>query len=224
MSHLFAVADNTGAFSLWGPICTGVVVYLLNQHVTTHFRRSRLKNVILVDCIETLQRLSNEYPTFRCHRPTELTLEEDFGAVRNHPNGFVVAGPMQEPKELVTLLRQAEARVVVRYYERWELFMSLEERFTVAYQRLLEASAKACHSEQVDSLLLKEEYWQQVKCLLALMNDTGREVCLFACKVFRCLAPFNELELEENSCNRWKTWQEFEAEKERYESPDAKNT
>lgn len=213
---LLADSSSGSGFSGWA-IVSAVAAYILQQVWSTSVRKRRLRSAVIVDCLETLNRLSEQYSGFNCNRPEGLTSEDDFAAARSHCNGFVVTGAMPETKELITLLDQKEARLLVWYFERWDLFKNLEERYAVTYQRLLEAAAKCCEPNSEVEKRLKEEYWQQLRVSLDQMRETGRELCLFACRLFRAIAPTNELELEENSDGRWKEWADFEKERKRFE-------
>lgn len=214
MAALLA-ADGGG--SLGWPIVSAVVIYVLNQQITTYVRKRRLKTALLVDCIETLERLADAYPGFECERQPDLSSADDLEAATKHFNGFVVVGPMPETRELIALLRPREARLIVQYFERWELFRGLEQRYSATYQRLVETAAKCCQEGADVERRLREEYWQQLRVSLTEMQTTARELCLFSCKIFLALAPQNELALGENSNRRWKSWKDFQEEKRKYD-------
>jgi hypothetical protein len=206
--------------ALW-PIATALLIFFLQQLYSTRVRANRLRDALLVDCIESLKRLSKKYSGFQCNRPPATSAAEDLLAVRSHMSGFVVAGAAPETRELITLLDKHRSRLVVWYFERWELFKSLEQRYSTTYQKLLESAAKCCDDDSVAARNLREEYWDQMAMLLSEMSSVGRDICRYACRVFRALASFNELELFDSSNERWHDWSEFEAELASYQQPRA---
>lgn len=207
----------------------GALTYFLNQYVVEWYhstvRTKRLRDALLVDCVEILQRVNNLPLQFE--RTAMLSDRDDLRQARNHPNGFVICGPMSETRELVTLLDPLGSRLVVRFFERWEMFSILESRYTGIYQKLLETAAK-CMDQSLDSgdearsvRELREEYWEQLRASLAAMRATRQDLCYFACRIFRHLGKFGEQKLAKYSTERWKTWQEFETEFRRYDTAGA---
>src|SRR5689334_23313392 len=102
----------------------GLVTYFLNQLAVEWYRSSvrtrRLRDALLVDCVEILHRV-NHLP-FQYHREPGGSDRDDLQQVMKHPNGFVICGPLSETRELVTLLDQRGSRLVVRFFERWQTF------------------------------------------------------------------------------------------------------
>jgi hypothetical protein len=198
----------------------GLFTYFLNQVVVEWYqaavRKNRLRDALLVDSVEILQRV-NHLP-FQFHRPSDGTAHDDLQQVMKHPNGFVICGPLSESRELVTLLDQRGSRLVVRFFERWEMFSILEGRYAAIYQKLLETAAQ-CTDEQGERSSvyeLKKEYWEQLRGSLAAMDEAGKDLCFFACQLFRRLGRFSEAKLAKYSAQRWKSWREFEDEVRRY--------
>lgn len=211
----------------------GALTYFLNQYVVEWYhsrvRTKRLRDALLVDCVEILQRVNNLPLQFE--RTAMLSDREDLRQARNHPNGFVICGPMSETRELVTLLDPLGSRLVVRFFERWEMFSILESRYTGIYQKLLETAAQCMdlcmdqHMETRDDARsvreLREEYWEQLRSSLAAMRAARQDLCYFACRIFRHLGKFGEPKLAMYSTQRWTTWQEFETEFRRYDATGA---
>ncbi len=208
----------------------GALTYFLNQYVVEWYhssvRTKRLRDALLVDCVEILQRVNNLPLQF--DRTATLSDRDDLRQARNHPNGFVICGPMTETRELVTLLDPLGSRLVVRFFERWEMFSILESRYTGIYQKLLETAAECMDlgmgqgNEAGDDARsvreLREEYWEQLRSSLAAMRAARQDLCYFACRIFRHLGKFNEPKLAKYSTERWTTWQEFETEFRRYDT------
>ncbi|HWA98037.1 MAG TPA: hypothetical protein VG713_06070 [Pirellulales bacterium] len=198
----------------------GVATYFFNQFVVEWYhlvmRRRRLRDALLVDCVEILHRVN--HLSFQYHRIADADDRDDLRQVMKHPNGFVMCGPMPDTRELVTLLDQRGSRLVVRFFERWETFAILEHRYTAIYQKLLETAA-ACLDRRDDVVSLRElklEYWEQLRAGLLAMQETGKDLCFFACQLFRHLGKFNEPLLAKYSAQRWTSWSEFDAEVRRY--------
>jgi hypothetical protein len=198
----------------------GVVTYFLNQVVVEWYqasvRKNRLRDALLVDSVEILQRV-NHLP-FQFHPPSDGAAHDDLQQVMKHPNGFVICGPLSATRELVTLLDQRGSRLVVRFFERWEMFSILEGRYAAVYQKLLETAAQCTDDQDARNSIheLKKEYWEQLRGSLAAMQEAGQDLCYFACQLFRHLGRFSEAKLARYSAQRWKSWREFEAEVQCY--------
>jgi hypothetical protein len=198
----------------------GVVTYFLNQFLVERYRAAvrtrRLREGLLVDCVEILHRVNNL--PFQFHRTPGATDRDDLRQVMKHPNGFVICGPLSETRELVTLLDRRGSRLVVRFFERWAMFSILEGRYTAIYQKLLDTAAQCTDVNDPRNSIreLKEEYWEQLRSSLAAMESAGKDLCFFACQLFRHLGKFDERLLAQYSAQRWKTWREFETELARY--------
>jgi hypothetical protein len=201
----------------------GVVTYFLNQLIVERYRAAvrtrRLRDALLVDCVEILERV-NHLP-FQFHRTPGEADYDDLRQVRKHPNGFVICGPLSETRELVTLLDRQSSRLVVRFFERSQMFATLESRYAAVYQKLLDTAAQCADGsgERPSLRELKEEYWEQLRSSLAAMHTAGQDLCLFACRLFQKLGRFPEAKLAEHSAGRWQTWSEFETELRGYAEP-----
>lgn len=212
---LAAAADD---FTLW-KILTGVVVLLVGNVLLdqwrTRVRRDRLKAALLVDCLETLIKL--ESADFTYHRTGTDDLL-DWESIRKQSRGFIFCSPQIEAKELVTLVGERQARLIVRFYERWETFIGFEKLYADVHAQLVELLAACCTKgdEAAELRHMKEECWEQLKGAIDDMQATSKEMCGISLALFRQLTWPSEAKLARLSEERWSHFADLEAEAKNY--------
>lgn len=216
--QLVKESSDSGDFT-WGKLLVGVAVVVLGNAfldwIRTCAKRRRLKSSLLVECLETLNKLSDEQ--FKYCR-TKGDDENDWKCIQDQVRGFIFGTPLDEPKELVSLTNEREARLVVRFYERWSLFVSYEQYHAKLHDQLVEIISRCCGNAQEadDVRRMKEECWSQLEGALATLKDAARDLCGLSCALFRQFAWPSECKLRRLSENRWQSWQAFEEEASKY--------
>ena len=220
MSHLVAngsvvVAQGATGQSVWVGIVTGILSFVVSRVLydlyTTHQKRSRLTNALLVECAATLHRFDSIREAIRApirDEPKEI----DEAAVRDLISGVVVSEPIDPAKELITLLRPKEAKQVVYFFDLWKTFIAQEKRYSELYKALLldVCSERSCKG-------LAEEYWEQLHGILKDMNITVRDLSHTCCMLVRYFGPISDYDLADVCDNRWTSWKEWGEERNRYQ-------
>lgn len=229
-------ANAADDFSFW-KIFGGVVTFLIGNVIIDRIRLSlrmrRLKNALLTDCLETLYKFGTKPETesssdktkekdkgqFWCCRIPPCDDAKDWEHIRTLCRGYVLCPPLEDAKELVTCVKDWEARLVVRFYERWQLFVAFEKLYSEVHAQLVTLIATCCAKpdEAKELRHMKDECWEQLSGALEDMQETSLEMCSFSCKLFRAFTwPSNE-EIDRLSEHRWPTLCDMEREAAIYE-------
>lgn len=212
------LAAAAGDITVW-TVVSGVLVLLIGNFCLdqwrTHIRKQRLKAALLVDCLETLIKLGSA--AFDYHRTGTEDLH-DWDCIKLQPRGFIVCSPQVEAKELIALVNEREARLVVRFYERWETFVGFEKLYASVHAQLVEILAACCtKGEDAKELRhMKEECWDQLKGAVEDLKITAAELCGISVALFRQFTWPSEEKLHRLSEERWTKWTELEAEAKNY--------
>jgi hypothetical protein len=130
-------------------------------------------------------------------------------------SGFVVAGPLDEIKELIPLVEPEEASLITYLLVRCNRFTKVESRYNFAHQKLVESAARvsAGASDSDTHALLATNYWEDIENDLKSLQRSAEDIIYVACKLIRtCQANDHRIsDISALSLNNWKTWGSFAA-------------
>jgi hypothetical protein len=195
-------------------VVTGVVVFLLGQvlwrWITDSWKRFSLKTALMTDAIITLNKLRDQ----RKRLDTYIANCTKADILKN-PSGIVLAGPLEKTSDAYELLSPWDVQKIVHYFDRWERFQKLEERYEAVFQKVIE-ELKDDPQPPKDVALI--EYLDQAQGMLRLMKEAASELCYLSCVLFKdlCSPPWTYLYIR-YSRNRWSSMMELVKEMQQYE-------
>jgi hypothetical protein len=87
--------------------------------------------------------------------------QDDLKVLRSLNSGVVLDPPLNEAKQLIVMLDGDNARLVIKFFDRWSRFFAFEQRYSDAYEKLLVVIADSDDKPKRYERL-REEYWEQV--------------------------------------------------------------
>ena len=212
LSALLAADSSVG--SIWIGLVSGVSLFLVSRWLSDYLRRRRLIDALFVECVITIRKFEPVLPAIK-----QLDLSESNPSLqhaRSLISGIILAEPLKDLTELLTLLREGDQiRDVVHFFDRWARFIAFEQRYAVVYERLLELASQ--EPEGKYSREMYEEYWSRATSILHEMYRIGNELCCICCRICRRHGPYDDHELGKLSDGLWQNWREWALKRDGYE-------
>jgi hypothetical protein len=213
-----APASQSTVASVAIGVIVGVIIVVISRgivdYATYWIHRQRLIRLLIFECAATINRLSEVVEQIE-KLDWKSPPADEWDRIRLRQCGFVFAGPMDETRELIRYLNPREAKLINRFFDRWQRLSILERKYCQAFENLLEAVAqvKSGGPQQNYFALVKDEYWEQVNAELKDIKRDSIELCHFSYQLIENLFSESGLGsfalIREDSRDRWKSWDKF---------------
>jgi hypothetical protein len=141
---------------------SGVVFFVIGRwawyFVEYGLIRRRLLRALVFEAVSTLRKFDSINLDTRVKMPGP---QDDLKVLRSLNSGVVLDPPLNEAKQLIVMLDGDNARLVIKFFDRWSRFFAFEQRYSDAYEKLLVVIADSDDKPKRYERL-REEYWEQV--------------------------------------------------------------
>lgn len=199
-------------------LLTTMVAFLVQESIRTRRQIERMLLGLSLDCVGTINAFERDIKVLdKCksvvaEKPSDIL--QDFQKLRCLPSGIIVSPPLEFPKELVNLLPASDARHVFLYYDSWERFHELENRYRTTFNDLLNriVAASADEKKRREYEVVRDELFEQLTALVVDLHSTLNELGACCCEVLLMARKHTEFtttfnSLDEFTNGRWSSWQ-----------------
>lgn len=209
----------TAMISVGASFLTTILAIVVKEAFERHSRINSMMLGLSIDCAGTIGAFEHGKPTvafaksLRNLKSQTSSIESDLELLRGLPSGLVVSPPLPFPRELVNLLPSAHARSIFLYYDSWERYSVLEQRYRALFSEILIGLGKgsADNTARLEYEVLRAERMDQLQALVKDLFETINKIQAYCCEIL-LLGPtyvdaISVQSVSEFTNGRWNTWQ-----------------